>query len=225
MKIKKVEALCKSDRRIILYEGDGVQWIGNGCAAYPLHNMPVLDETNVFTLFDVAEKDREKHYLRSEELPAALDFNDSSDTEVMLDRVPIDLYISGHGVASYVGSSGIIFVEIRYLAPFIKQEGGFELYERFTKIGKPYIAVKSGLFLVGVIMPSNGIITSDFIENLEYIASLSRVAFNTTAEERERALAEKERAHAAETETEDAMYHDSLLNMAKREPEETPEED
>lgn len=225
MKIKKVEALCKSDRRIILYEGDGVQWIGNGCAAYPLHNMPVLDETNVFTLFDVAEKDREKYYLRSEELPAALDFNDSSDTEVMLDRVPIDLYISGHGVASYVGSSGIIFVENRYLAPFTKQEGGFELYERFTKIGKPYIAVKSGLFLVGVIMLSNGIITSDFIENLEYIASLSRVTFNTTAEERERALAEKERALAAEEEPEDAMYHDSLLNMAKREPEETPEED
>ena len=99
------------------------------------------------------------------------------------------------------------------------------MYERFTKIGKPYTAVKSGLFLVGVIMPSNGIITSDFIENLEYIASLSRVAFNTTAEERERALAERERALAAEEEPEDAMYHDSLLNMAKREPEETPEED
>ena len=208
MKIKKIEALCKSDKRIILYDGDGVQWIGNGCAAYPLHNMPVLDETNVFTLFDVAEKDREKYYLRSEELPVALDFNDSSDTEVMLDRVPIDLYISGHGVAPYVGSSGIIFVETRYLAPFIKQEGGFELYERFTKIGKPYIAVKSGLFLVGVIMPSNGIITSDFIENFEYIASLSRVAFNTTAEERER------------------MYQNSLLGAWQGgEPEETPEED
>lgn len=208
MKIKKIEALCKADKRIILYDGDRVQWIGNGCAAYPLHNMPVLDETNVFTLFDVAEKDREKYYLRSEELPVALDFNDSSDTEVMLDRVPIDLYISGHGVAPYVGSSGIIFVETRYLAPFIKQEGGFELYERFTKIGKPYIAVKSGLFLVGVIMPSNGIITSDFIKNLEYIASLSRVAFNTTAEERER------------------MYHNSLLGAWQGgEPEETPEED
>lgn len=192
MKIKKVEALCKSDRRIILYEGDGVQWIGNGYAAYPLHNMPVLDENNVFTLFDIAEKDREKYLLRSEELPDALDFNDSSDTEIMLDRISIDLYINGCDVAPYVGSSGIIFVETRYLAPFIKQEGGFELYERFTKIGKPYIAVKSGLFLIGVIMPSNGIISKDFTDNLEYIASLSRVALNAAAEERERALATEE---------------------------------
>lgn len=192
MKIKKVEALRKSDRRIILYEGDGVQWIGNGCAAYPLHNMPVLDENNVFTLFDIAEKDREKYLLRSEELPDALDFNDSSDTEIMLDRISIDLYINGCDVAPYVGSSGIIFVETRYLAPFIKQEGGFELYERFTKIGKPYIAVKSGLFLIGVIMPSNGIISKDFTDNLEYIALLSRVALNAAAEERERALATEE---------------------------------
>ena len=192
MKIKKIEALCKADKRIILYDGDGVQWIGNGLAAYPLHNMPILNESNVFTLFDVAEKEREKYYLRSEELPDALDFNDSSDTEVMLDRVPIDLYISGHGVASYVGSSRIIFVETRYLAPFIKQEGGFELYERFTGTGKPYIAVKSGLFLIGVIMPSNGIISKDFTDNLEYIASLSRVALNAAAEERERVLATEE---------------------------------
>ena len=183
MKIKKVEAICKSDRRIFLYEGDGVQWIGNGVALYPLHNMPVLDEKTIFTLFDVAEKDREKYQLRTEPLPAAVDFNDSTETEVLIDQIPLTLSVQGLNVVPATGSSGIIFVETRYLAPFAKQEPGFELYERFTKAGTPYIAVKSGLFLIGVISPSK-IITPQFIDDLEYIASLSRVAHDNAKKER-----------------------------------------
>ena len=184
MKIKKVESICKSDKRIFLYEGNGVQWIGNGQAAYPLHNMPVLNESTIFTLFDVAEKDREKYQLRTEPLPEALDFNDSAETEALIDRIPITLSTQGLNVVPATGSSGIIFVETRYLAPFAKQEPGFELYERLTKSGKPYIAVKSGLFLIGIICPSN-IINPQFIDDLEYIASLSRVALNNAIDDEE----------------------------------------
>ena len=92
MKIKKVEAICKSDKRIFLYEGDGVQWIGNGMAMYPLHNMPVLDEKTIFTLFDVAEKDREKYQLRTDPLPSVIDVSDSTETEVLPDLLAYPKY-------------------------------------------------------------------------------------------------------------------------------------
>lgn len=175
MKIKRVEAICKSDKRIYLYEGDSIQWIGNGVAFYPLHNMPILDEKTIFTLFEIAEKDREKYQLRTEPLPVAVNFNDYTETEVLMDCFPITLSVQGLNVIPYKGSSGIIFVETRYLTPFAKQDPGFELYERFTTYGTPYIAVKRGLFLIGIISPCD-LINLQFINDLDCITALSRIA-------------------------------------------------
>ena len=44
MKIKKIIDLCKKRGIFRLYAGESVQWISDGCALYPLYNLPEFDE-------------------------------------------------------------------------------------------------------------------------------------------------------------------------------------
>lgn len=49
MKLKKVISLCHQRKTFRLFDkisenGEIVQWMGDGCAAYPLNGLPILDE-------------------------------------------------------------------------------------------------------------------------------------------------------------------------------------
>lgn len=179
MKIKKVESICKSDKRITILEGEGAQWLGNGNAMYLLDGMPVLDESTIFTLFDVAEKDREKYYLKCEPLPAGYNFGDTDDSEYLIDRIPIALSYLGYTVIPYRSEVGTIFIESRYLAPLHKIEGGYELYLRYNENKVPYVAVKSGLLILAIIYPCNYALFSkglSFVDFIDNISSQTNVA-------------------------------------------------
>lgn len=54
-------------------------------------------------------------------------------------------------------------------------DAGYELYERTTAQGKPYIAVKNGFMLLGIISPYD-LVNETFINNLDEILKLSRIA-------------------------------------------------
>lgn len=58
---------------------------------------------------------------------------------------------------------------------FTAIDAGYELYERTTAQGKPYIAVKSGFMLLGIISPYD-LVNETFINNLDEILKLSRIA-------------------------------------------------
>lgn len=184
MKIKAIAALMKKKRRISIFddEKNGVQWISDGYAAYPLYGLPELDGDTLLTVLDVPEKEREKYIVRRGMLPRAPCFSDTDGTER---RLPPPALISiGYGgevLAPARTSLGLAFYNPEYLRPV--SDGPFEMYERESAEGKMYLAVKSGFLLRALILPGEPN-EEDIAQRLELlhrelISSISRKAMES----------------------------------------------
>lgn len=173
MKIKAVESLLKQTKFITLYDDDRCQWVSNGHACYPLRNMPLLDADSIFTMLDVPEEKKDKYIFRRDELSASgLDFSDNVTAERVFDRDLLALSMGGKEIEALRShSGGILFFDTAFLKPFADEES-VELYERQDESGKTYIAVKTGLLLLGVILPVR-VINESFIEMLSDMTNLS----------------------------------------------------
>ena len=170
MKIKTIEALCKARGTIYLADAEGVQWISDGVAVYPLYGMPRLDESNIFTMFDIPEEKRGKYMFDdSGRIARTVNLSDNADGEQQVQQSDILLYSGGCMLVPVKTSKGIVYINKRHLAPFSDSENGVVLYERILPDGTVYIAVKTGFFLAGVISPVN-VINKDFADELTDIA-------------------------------------------------------
>ena len=167
MKFKAVASLCKSSKHI---EKCG-QFIGDHLALYPFQNLPELNKSQIFTLFDIPESKQDKFVFKEsspEEL--GMSFEDVEQYETPIQQeTELELGYLGHTMLPYNTSEGIRFIDARYLEPFKGHKGGYELYERQSEGGDIYIAVKSGMFLIGLIRPLS-------ITNPEFVAALDRLA-------------------------------------------------
>jgi len=182
MKIKAIEAICKQQRHIRLYNTARGQWISAGSAAYPLYSLPKLDEDGLLTIFDIPEDKRSKYYVEiGDKLPSAYDFSDASDGEAMLEIYPIEVSAYGGIVVPIVTSLGVVYINKKQLKPFDDIERGVDLYERINDAGQLYIAVKDGFMLCGIILPLN-IITKEFTEELCKLADLTAVSYSNAQE-------------------------------------------
>lgn len=199
MKIKKVESILKARKTIITYKttADNCQWIGDGSAFYPIYNLPTLTKENIFAMFDIPESKQDKFYFAERELPEALSFKDTDSTESILERSNYAISTQGRNLEPLKSSQGIIFIDKRYLSPFEKMENGYELYERTNESGTPYFAVKSGFLLLGIVAPYD-LVSDSFIENLENLMNLSRIAWRNKVERIRKA-----------NETEDLLFNES----------------
>ena len=181
MKIKKIESICKSDKSIVILKNGADQWLGDGEAMYKLDNMPPLDESTILTLFDVAEKEREKYFIRGSEssidlFPLGYNFSDADETEQIIERTPITVSFAGHTAIPFMSDIGALYIESRYLAPFHKLENGYELYVRFTEIGSPYIAVKTGLLIIAIIIPCNTFFSQKYADALNGLLTYTLIS-------------------------------------------------
>ena len=187
MKIKSIAAICKKNKNIAIFErysDDGdilTQYIGDGSAVYPVIGLPPLDAESLLTIFDVPEKDRDNYFVKTLGIPAGISFEDTDATERQVEREGISIIYSGRTLKPIHTTSGLVFIESRYLAPVADVLDVLELYERRTTDGAPYIVAKAGLLLQAVIMPYD-VINQQFVESLQ---ALTR--------ECEFALSEKER--------------------------------
>lgn len=153
MKIKSVESIVKSNRNIQIKVGpEGVQWLGDGSAFYPLHGFPVLGEETIFRFFDIPEDKQGKYTYTEGEFPEWADLEDFSKSDRMLERSEIRILASGMKLLPLFTGNRVYFIDERYLTPFSDEENGVELYERrwSTSI---VIAVKIGFLLAGIIAP------------------------------------------------------------------------
>lgn len=175
MKIKQIESILKAEKTIIVAETAACQWLGNGSAFYPIYNLPKLTKENIFTIFDIPEDKRDKFYFEERPLPPYINFEDSDDGEQMLERGSISIYAHGRALEPLKTSLGITFINERYLKPFADADGGYDLYERISKNGNVYIAVKCGFILLGIISPYD-LVSAEFVEKLETLLNLSKVA-------------------------------------------------
>ncbi len=154
MILKKIAKLCRKSRHIVLCDEErgGTQWLGDGAAMYPLHGMPELDEETVFLVLDIPEEKRGEFKVEHKLLPSPYCYEDSMDGERMILDSEVAIKLEGSWIAPARTSLGLWFYNPAYLEPLADLDG-VELWERETEYGQIYLAAKSGMFLVGLIMP------------------------------------------------------------------------
>ena len=171
MLIKKIIQLCKKQKKIILYDGDGVQYISDGGAVYPLHGMPLFDEKSILTAFDIAADKIEVQ--RFGTLPKALDLSDTAAAEI---HVEGPLLVVGDNVP-YLTSVGVRFIRREHLAPFA-DEKVIDIYERATPDGDIHFVVKKGFLVLGAISASY-VLTPEWMKRLTELERNCRKTFIT----------------------------------------------
>ena len=169
MKIKAVESILKSAKSFIVYRGDvHGQWLGDGCAMYPINNLPCLNEKILFALFDISEDKQSKYFFQERGLPKGIDFRDCVENESILQRSKITFNVVGRELEPLLTAKGSVFINTKYLKPFSDEPDGFELYERISGDGEPYIVAKSGMLIIGIIIPF-AVESKGFLKELEEI--------------------------------------------------------
>ncbi|MBD5098153.1 MAG: hypothetical protein HDT35_01115 [Clostridiales bacterium] len=198
MKLKKVAALC--DRMGMFYLCDQVngagtfirQWLGDGCAAYPIDGLPYLDPENLCAMFDISEKRKEKLIFRHKDAPASINWDDADPVERQVDDPKLCLRYEGQTLLPLQTSAGIVFIQDKYLAPLDSLDY-MHLYERRSGDSGMYIIAKIGMVVQAVIMPID-VVSADLIDHMEKLTDLCRTALI----KKEQMYTPKERAELEE---------------------------
>lgn len=172
MKIKSIAAICKKSRIAHIYHQageDGVQWIGNGMAAYQLLNLPRLDAESLLTIFDVPEKNKEKWCVMELGVPDNIDLSDVAEQEWRVELCGPEIGWQDMTLLPYRTREGIVFIDSKKLTPLADMLEVITLFERRSKRGEVYLAVKAGLLLKAVIRPEN-VITETLVQELSSLA-------------------------------------------------------
>lgn len=182
MKLKKVISICNQQKTFRLFDkisgnGEIVQWMGDGFAAYPLNGLPILDEETLCAVFDISEKQLKNTSVRRLTMPDALNVGDTDPDERILKDDDFSITYGGTQVKPLKTRNGIIFIQQKYLAPLEDVLDVVQLYERVTPDGQTYVAAKAGLLIAAVIFPYR-LVTEKFVNRLEEITRESRRALN-----------------------------------------------
>lgn len=188
MKFRKIIDLCKKENRLLLYNQEKLtetptQWISNGAAIFALYDMPEMYIEAICRMYDIPNSKYDNMYTSHfQTLPEAFDFSDMLKDEIPVDRIEIEVIRSGLQLVGLKTSTGIEFVDRRYLAVF---DDEIELYERRLASGQIYFAVKKGMLLQAIIMPVQ-VLNENFVKELKELAVLCKTAYeNYTAERNE----------------------------------------
>lgn len=187
MKLKTVFQLLKAKRRIILYESNDGQWIGDGSAAFPLHGLPPMKQENLRSLLDVTEKQFAQIDVSSQRMLFSTE--DNVIGEIMLTHCGAVIHYRGYELIPLTSGTKIYYVQSGYIKPF----GGIDdiSYDlRKLENGSEYIAVKEGFLLRVVIAPLDAV-TDELVGILGRIYSLS---MNALSEKRDRRCQNVERS-------------------------------
>lgn len=193
MKIKAVEAILKGGKTFRIYKNDRCQWLGNGIAFYPLDDFPELTPDNIFSVFDIPQDKREKFRCEYDTFPDGINIKDVDENETLLERDIFDVIYYDRLLVPLKTSTGLIFVQKSLLKPFGKDDE-YELYLREMPSGTPYVAVKRGWDVYGIIAPV--LLNNDkFIKQAEDLLTFAKLRLENykkengdNAEEREETL-------------------------------------
>ncbi len=153
MKLKDIAKLCAKTHSIGISEVNGTQWLGNGYAAYPVFNLPPLDEDTAPAVLDFDKEKAETLDVRYVDLQSKFGLHENSDFEA-LTAVLLRFLYKGETLDAWQTESGhIVFVDPTYTKPYFADESGVPvLYLRHGRHGD-YIVGKSGMFVTAIIMP------------------------------------------------------------------------
>ena len=152
MKISTLKPLIQRRKVLRVFDTPGGdQWLSDGTAAYPVYNLPELDEKAALAVLDIPPEKWAEISCERTGAPAVLSFDDVEPGERMLPKARLSCF-AFDGVVMNVAltSKGLRLYNPAYLKPLT--DDNFELYERKTEAGEIYLAAKAGLILKGLIM-------------------------------------------------------------------------
>lgn len=178
MILKNLAAMCRKRLFIeMFHDRNGMQWIGEGHAIYPMVGIPKVNKEQVLFLFDVPEKKRAECFTVDQgNIEDFYDVSDgAADNEVQI--MPPAMMTGGNLLTPIMTSQGIAFFNAEYLKPVSDCED-LSLYERYTKSGELYLVAKSGMMVEAVVIPEN--MSGDRGKNL--LESLKKIAVMMAAQ-------------------------------------------
>lgn len=178
MKTKKCFDICKKSGVFYVYQGDGEQWLSNGCAYYPISGLPALTEDSICKLYDINDTQRSRCIFNFFAGNPPIPVSDSTSDETYAEMWDITIAIKDKIVIPISTEAGILFIDRKYLNPFADMPNDdMRLTIRENAKGKRYVCVKFGLIAYAFIAPVD-ILDDEFVNKLGELYSQSRVALN-----------------------------------------------
>ena len=174
MKLKSVFSILKAAKTVFVYNTSACQWLSDGAAIYPIYDLPQLEPEHVLEMCDVPEDKRDAYRCEAFGEVPYINLDDYDKTEKPLERCSLAIVSRGCELEPLLSSRGAIFFDRSYLRPFSDQDS-YDLYERIAEDGRPYIAVKRGVALLGIIMPVD-IADNRFVDKIGDILDAARSA-------------------------------------------------
>ena len=160
MKIKRIAAICKSQKKAELWtrpdhRGEvAAQYILAGRGVYRLQGMPVMEAEHLLGLFDIPGKDRDDWQLENRLADDTLcNLADTENGEKEADLPNIIIQWRGESYRPVITCRGLAVVNTEYFSPLDTSDGHFAIMERVNAAGKVYLAAKVGLILQAAIFP------------------------------------------------------------------------
>ena len=179
MLIKKIISLCTKEEQVCTLKKGDTQFLGNGQAFYVLNEeIPWLSEYMFCAAFDIKEKKAEKiHFSFGEPVPEGYDFGDATESENQVEQINgIGIQYNGKSLIPFKTSEGIAYLDKAHFAPLADLDGDMiYVFERRSKNGALYFAVKFGFVVVAVIMPCDSIVDKSLADDLKTVAELTGI--------------------------------------------------
>lgn len=164
MKLKNISRICTKTKRIEVKDvaqdnGEIVQWMGNGSAAYRLDNVPYLNKNAIFTLLDIDLKKQADYNFVQEEVTNHHDlYQDIWENEKLILPLGFSFLYHQKNRAIFAHSKTIYLLNAQHLSPLSDE---VEFYVR-TKGNDTHIVAKKGFFACAVL--KTDIQTEDIFE-------------------------------------------------------------
>lgn len=169
MKLKLIEKILKTSSIIYTFKVRDIQWVGNEFIFFPLPEG--LSNLSIEEINIILNIDKTKHTVKPAD-PSDWDycFLSNCDFESQPGRRFWKIVTDEAVYMPISTETGIIFVDEDYLKVFAKdKENQYDILVRYTDTGKPYIAVKEGMFIAGIINVKSAVeekVITDFRELL-----------------------------------------------------------
>ena len=144
---KIVDTMTKRNNLELYTADNGVQWITNGEAMFPLYGFPHFTAESFACTFGVEQA----HVSETESLEFLLDLSDAAICENPIQLEPVQLQPFNEAHVSFLTMCGTAFVPDRYVR-LMPSEMHSGVYERGAS-NRVYVAFKDGMKLCGIITP------------------------------------------------------------------------
>lgn len=181
MLLKNLEKLIRRTGSAELICGGACLWIDNGYVIAPLADFDHLTDEQFYVVFNIPEDKRNGFVLTRRGI--AQDEEDLfRDLYANEDALAVDLSrflrFGGADAVPMLSSRGVLYADLRDLAPFLKEDDQVQFYAR-CRDGEPLpkIAAKRGMMLAGLLDPMLTPVKSPVIADwLEALAKATRRA-------------------------------------------------